>query len=390
MGKRNLARLRRLHGRIHDWWVALKEWNTSYKYVNRAFQSSLEQSSTKLPTEENYPVDFVVTWVDGSDPAWLAQKAQYTDVKNPDINNDVSRYRDWDIFQYWFRAVEKYAPWVRNVYFVTWGHLPKWLNTDCPKLKIIRHEEIIPAEYLPTFNSHVIEWHLWRIPGLSEHFVYFNDDVFITRPLEKSDFFSNGLPKYCGIMLPLKPVYPVNAHWHARMNCYEIINHSFNIKKSIEENPQKWFNYQYGEEIKYNQRVYEDGYISGMVFPHQGIPFRKSTWEDFCNRFADRVKETCIHRIRSSNDIMHQVIQLWEVLNGSFEPVGRYYYGSMFYPSVSNVETISERIRSKNTRMVCINDYEGISSEDFVKIRNKLANEMEQMFPGKSAYEKID
>ncbi|WP_331836427.1 hypothetical protein [Erysipelothrix piscisicarius] len=73
--------------------------------------------------------------------------------------------------------------WVNNVYLITYGHLPDFLNVDHPKLKIINHTDYIPSDYLPTFSSHTIELNMHRIEGLSEHFVYFNDDMFLNQPM---------------------------------------------------------------------------------------------------------------------------------------------------------------------------------------------------------------
>ena len=114
-------------------------------------------------------IDIVVTWVDGSDPEWLKERARYSGT--PVELSDV-RFRDWGLMRYWFRGIEKYAPWVRKIHFVTWGHLPDWLDTTNPKLHIVKHTDFIPAEYLPTFNSHTIELNLHRIEGLAEQFIY--------------------------------------------------------------------------------------------------------------------------------------------------------------------------------------------------------------------------
>ena len=142
-------------------------------------------------------VDFVIIWVDGNDPEWRREKNEYKGVLTREEDDSEHRYRDWDNLQYWFRGVEKFCPWVRTIHFVTWGHLPKWLNTDNPKLHIVNHRDYIPAEYLPTFSSHTIELNLHRIEGLSERFVYFNDDMFIIKPTTEMDFFRNGkLPKH--------------------------------------------------------------------------------------------------------------------------------------------------------------------------------------------------
>lgn len=91
-------------------------------------------------------IDFVITWVDGSDDRWQKEKQETRKHLGivADVDDRKERYRDWDNLQYWFRGVEKYAPWVRKIHFVTWGHLPKWLNTDHPKLRVVNHEDFIP------------------------------------------------------------------------------------------------------------------------------------------------------------------------------------------------------------------------------------------------------
>ena len=88
-------------------------------------------------------IDFVIMWVDGADEKWLEEKKMY------DTNVDIEaggdhRFRDWDNLQYWFRGVEKFAPWVNSVYFITCGHYPEWLNLDHPKLKFVKHSDYIP------------------------------------------------------------------------------------------------------------------------------------------------------------------------------------------------------------------------------------------------------
>ena len=110
------------------------------------------------------------------------------------VGNSEVRYRDWDTLKYWFRGVEKFAPWVGNIYFVTDDQKPEWLNVDHPKLKWVKHTDFIPKEYLPTFNSHAIFLNLHRIEGISEKFVLWNDDVFLLKDVSPDDFFVNGKP----------------------------------------------------------------------------------------------------------------------------------------------------------------------------------------------------
>ena len=133
-------------------------------------------------------IDIVVLWVDGNDEEWLKEKNKYIDNRGDKKDN---RFRDCNNLQYVFRGIEKYVPWVNRVFFITWGHLPKWLDVNNKKLEIVKHEEFIPKEYLPTFNSNVIEMNLFRIKNLSSKFVIFNDDLFILKNLKPEDFFEN-------------------------------------------------------------------------------------------------------------------------------------------------------------------------------------------------------
>ena len=137
-------------------------------------------------------IDFVIAWVDGNDPEWRKQKNEYSPSKETDSSN--IRYRDMEILKYWFRAVCEYAPWVNKVHFITWGHLPEWMNTECEKLHIVNHKDYIPEKYLPTFSSHPIELNIHRIKGLTERFVYFNDDMLLNDYVSPDYFFKKGLP----------------------------------------------------------------------------------------------------------------------------------------------------------------------------------------------------
>ena len=148
--------------------------------------------------QEAYPIDFVLFWVDPENRQWQQEKAEYRAKAFGIPEQEASlaiRYRDWDNLQYWFRGVEKYAPWVRKIYFVTWGAVPKWLNTEHPKLEIIYDRDILPEGCAPVFSPNPKEINLHRIPGLSEHFVYFNDDMFLTQNTVPGDFFEGGLPR---------------------------------------------------------------------------------------------------------------------------------------------------------------------------------------------------
>lgn len=100
--------------------------------------------------EPDFPVDFVVSWVNGADKSWLKKKNKYMNTsavaKNEPFNSDA-RYREYGLFKFWFRAVEKNAPWVRNIYLATDSQIPDFLDTKNSKITIVDHK------YLPTFDS---------------------------------------------------------------------------------------------------------------------------------------------------------------------------------------------------------------------------------------------
>jgi len=149
-----------------------------------------------------FPIDAVYTWVDGEDPAWLARKnAALGSEGNAGLStlaaND-SRFTSRDELMYSLRSLDRYAEWIRTIYLVTDDQVPAWLDTSNPRIKVVSHREIFgDTGRLPTFNSHAIETRLHRIPGLSEHYLYMNDDVFFGREVSPELFFhGNGMHKF--------------------------------------------------------------------------------------------------------------------------------------------------------------------------------------------------
>lgn len=144
------------------------------------------------------PVDVVYTWVDGSDPTWQESFLEWSTRLGRNVDEvalDPARYRSRDELRYSLRSLYYFCGWVRNIYVVTAGQVPEWL-TEMDDIRIVDHSEILPADALPTFNSHSIESALHHIDGLAEHFIYFNDDMFVGRPIRPEVFFTpNGLAR---------------------------------------------------------------------------------------------------------------------------------------------------------------------------------------------------
>lgn len=156
--------------------------------------------STLLPDEVDFDVDIVYTWVDDSDPAWRARRNAALEDETGQVVKDGasdSRFKNRDELRYSLRSINMYAPWARKIWIVTDDQVPSWLNEEFANVSVVSHREIWGSTPgLPTFNSHAIESRLHHIEGLAEHYVYFNDDVFLTQLAHRGRFFtSSGLIK---------------------------------------------------------------------------------------------------------------------------------------------------------------------------------------------------
>jgi Stealth protein CR2, conserved region 2/Stealth protein CR1, conserved region 1 len=147
-------------------------------------------------------IDAVITWVDGADPLLAAKRAHYLSNAAAPLHDNGTNPHRWacsDELSFCLRSIANNAPWIRRVWIVTDGQIPD-LNQLLPdfsaKITIVDHRDIFSGHehMLPTFNSLSIETMLWRIDGLAEHFLYFNDDVFLTAPAQPSDFFVSDAP----------------------------------------------------------------------------------------------------------------------------------------------------------------------------------------------------
>ncbi|MCL2538219.1 MAG: stealth family protein [Alphaproteobacteria bacterium] len=137
-------------------------------------------------------IDLVYLWVDGSDPKWRAKKnAALAAMGRPPMKDAVgdNRWMDNGELKYSLRSAEKFVPWINHIYIVTDGQVPKWLDAKNPRVTIIDQNEIIPKKYQPIFNSAALDLFIHKIPGLSEHFIYANDDKFFAKNLSPDYFF---------------------------------------------------------------------------------------------------------------------------------------------------------------------------------------------------------
>ncbi len=332
----------------------------------------------------NTPIDFVIIWVDGNDPEWRAEKAKYSPPSDSDDREE--RYRDWGLLPYWFRGVEKFAPWVNRIHFVTWGHLPKWLNTEHPKLNIVRHEDYIPEKYLPTFSSHTIELNLHRIKGLSENFVYFNDDMFITSPVSENIYFKKDIPCDSAVLNVhcYSPDLPIQM---IAINDTGVINSHYQIKKTIRSAPFKWLNPLYGKFFLRTLSLMLCPRFPGFYQHHLPSALKKSTIEEVWKSNPDILEKTCMNKFRSPSDVNQWVFREWQLAGNNFNPQS--VKGRSFFPDKNGVRTydnIAKCICRQKYKMICINDCT-MSDEQFAVYGNMIKNSFKFILPEKSDFE---
>lgn len=333
----------------------------------------------------NDGIDFVVTWVDGSDKAWQAQKALYSGAETAGSDGRERRYRDWGLFQYWFRGVEKFAPWVRKVHFITWGHLPEWLNVNHPKLHIVRHEDYIPKEFLPTFNSNVLELYLHKIEGLSERFVYFNDDMFLIRPVKPELFFCGQMPCDMLVFEPLvvDPDSPVMAHIH--VNNSIVLSRHFVKRENVKKQPGAYFRPGYPlRHIFYNVLELSFPKFTKVYFAHGPSSFCKSTFQELWEKEGLLLTEVSANRFRSATDVSQHLTRAWQRMTGNFHPCNVRKFLRVCEITGDNRSLVSTITREKK-KIVCINDDD--PKGDFDVIRTELQAAFDTILPEKSTFE---
>ncbi len=318
--------------------------------------------------ECTFPIDVVYTWVDGNDPEWnRAREARLAGLAGTRAaetaqtreSSGQARFVSRNELRYSFRSVNLFAPWVRRIHLVTAGQVPDWLDTDHPMVNLVDHAEILPPDALPTFNSHAIETSLHLIPGLAEHFVYFNDDFFLGRPIRPEALFTAaGLPATflapttIGLTdLPDSPPY-LKAAWNNR----RLLQSAFH------------------QVITHN--------LAHVPYPH-----RRFTLEHLAERFPDELAATARAPFRSDTDVstLSSLAQHYGLMTGT-SYVGA---ASRAYVNVSNSD-LDWQLRKTLRRdqdFICLADHHD-HALDPERLNRTLRDFMETYFPTAAPWEK--
>ncbi|MDP2773105.1 MAG: stealth conserved region 3 domain-containing protein [Nocardioides sp.] len=280
-----------------------------------------------------FPVDIVYTWVDGDDPVWDASRRQrlagIEGTAQTRESSGQARFVARDELRYSLRSVHLFAPWVRRIHLVTAGQVPDWLDTSHPMINLVDHRDILPADALPTFNSHAIETALHRIDGLAEHFVYLNDDVFLGRPVAKETFFSPAglfasFFSHTTVGLSELPDAPpfLKAAWNNRALLLEAF-----------------------------------GQVTTNNLAHSPHPHRVSVLTEISSRFPDAVGATARSPFRSETDVsmLSSLAQHYGLLTGSSYVAE----ASLAFVNLANsdLDRQLEQVLRREQDFICLGDH---------------------------------
>ena len=327
-------------------------------------------------------IDIVITWVDQNDPNWQTEKSKY-DPKTDSSSSGNARFRDWGGLRYVMRGIDRFMPWINKVYFVTWGHLPEWLNIDDEKLIVVNHNDYIPNEYLPTFNSNVLDLNMFRIKGLEEQYINFNDDTFVIKHTCPEDFFVDGKPCDMACISP-QPIAR-DSIMNVELNNLEIINDYFSIS-DIKKNKKKWLNFRkYGMFALRTLLFMNFSTIIGIYEPHIPISHLKSVVRNLWDMEYEAYHSTCLNKFRTKLDINDWLSRSWQLLTGNFEPRSQH-FGILV--RASDIDGVRRILHKSKYKMVCINDDDTVTEENFLWLKQEINRELEKLLPDKCRFEK--
>lgn len=291
-------------------------------------------------------MDLVITYVNGNDPYWQSQYQNYTST--PILEK---RFRDWGTMVYLFRGIETYMPFIRKIHLVVSSpsQIPSWVNRET--VNVVLHEDIIPQEYLPTFNSNTIEMHIHRIKDLDDQYLYFNDDIFPVAPLSPDTFFREG-----------KGVIGMSRHLFALDMFKKICKNSDRLaRKALSMRNSFLF----------------------LRPQHICAPMLRKE----CDALYGQEKEYILNslsRTRSEGNVTQYVFTDYAYLQGKI--INKRIPKRHFSVAITSAEKLYNYIKRPTHPLVCINDVK-LSQEKFEKMRSLLHAAFLEKFPNKSHYE---
>ncbi len=315
------------------------------------------------PDEFSHDVDLVFSWVDGSSSDFQRQRAaQLAEYVVGEGDDGPARYRHVDELRYALRSVHMYAPWVRRIFIATDSPVPAWLD-DHPKITVVRSEEFFAdPSVLPTHNSHAVEAQLHRIPGLAEHFLYSNDDMFFGRLVEPELFFTAaGVSQFVECEVRVGAGGPAPA-------------------RSGHDNG-----------LRVNRELLRTRFGRTIVrdLEHCATPLRRSVMAELEQVFADDFARTAASRFRSATDVSvtNSLYHYYALMTGRAVATRRprvRYVQTTRTDSLRRMERLADRT---DVDMFCLNDGGPAQIPEEVRV-GALRAALERMFPVRAPWER--
>ena len=304
-------------------------------------------------------IDLVLTYVDGRDKAWQHQYLVYSRIEKVKFDKDSVRFRSWDNFHYIFRSIAQYMKFINNIYLIVENEsqIPSFININ--NVKIIYHKDIIPEEFLPTFNSNTIELFMYRIPDLSENFIYMNDDMLFLNEYNVDDFFDKDMNPL--IMVEEHPLKKKNTYTLSLVKTMKLANLE-NADFSV-----KW-----------------KGHI--LRSDHAPNPMKVSLWKYYWEKYETELKES-ISRFRKPINITQELSNYHYYMYYTVNNMNCFSKrNSKYFDFVNRTSDDLEKILFDNTiTSTCINDAGVTDFNIYKKVVNDL---LKKRFPEKCIYEK--
>lgn len=347
-----------------------------------------------VESNNQFPIDVVIPWVDDSDPVWLAERAKYMGEYHENKQYLDHYFRDWDTLRFVFRSIDKYMPWVRYIHFLTCGHLPSWLDTNNPKLKIHRHADFFSKDtVLPVFSARPIEMNLMNIPDLAEHFIYFNDDMIVVNHVTPDRFFTNSLPNdYLVFDIPrggllydhirIKDPYAQTCR-----NSIHLITNKIYVTKNLKSKKDFLFHKSYTKSDYLRNLIFTTfRYYEWIMINHNPQPYLLSHLKECLKLFPDAIKTARKHRFRENSDVNQYLYRDFALLTGQFNPQKFSDTVCIVLASIQRYNIDKHYLKEKN--FVCLNDSQFLKKNEYPKLRTLVIQDLEEMFPTPSKFEK--
>jgi hypothetical protein len=333
-------------------------------------------------------IDLVYTWVNPHDPLWKAKRQQYAvgEVKDDELySNGELRYSDHGELAYSLQTVARHLPFVRHIYIAHAGSPASWLETrpnwlrDREKIILIKQEDLLPFEIAPSFQSDVIECFLCKIPGLSEHYLYSNDDFFFSRRHTPADFFTNDGRCIVGVCELFAGMSAEDGPFEAcETNSVRALLRRLRLPAHIPVGTKRL------SKALNHPRLQLRALLRGMRLlntpTHVTQAYRKSRWDGFHQIFQEEITDLCSRRFRSRHDFIinmmyHHYLRSMKEAHFYYEPHHAYLERSQ---PLEDRERFRDALLAQQSQIsrFCLNDDVSLGNDGWASFISSLMDRL--------------